>query len=249
MGEVSAALGREREALALMSSADSTEPVEPAMATVLSRLLTRMNQPAEAEALAQSALDSARSGGNVGSQVFALVALAEARERLGQIEPAQRATADAQALLQPDANPRLRTQVTRARVLIALARNDRQAAQAAAAELLGQVGYPEPTRLHGTQSGDLQLLLAARVALASGRPADAAQLSATALELASAVARDPERSATVGEARLLLARAREVQYDSDGAHAAIHGAAQALRTGLAPGHPLALEAAALEARL
>jgi hypothetical protein len=103
--------------------------------------------------------------------------------------------------------------------------------------------------VHAFQSADLQLLLAARIALEAGNAADAARLSTQALELATGVARDPQQSATVGEARLVLARAREAQHDRSGARQTIRGAASALGAGLAPDHPLALEAAAVEARL
>ena len=95
----------------------------------------------------------------------------------------------------------------------------------------------------------MQLLLAARVALEAGRADDAARLTADALDIAISLARDPRQSATVGEARLLRARALSALGDKDGARAAIQGAAGALRAGLTPEHPLALEAAALETKL
>jgi hypothetical protein len=115
--------------------------------------------------------------------------------------------------------------------------------------LLETIGYPDSAKVHAFQAADLQLLLAARVALGAGNAADAARLSAQALEIATGVARDPQRSATVGETRLVLARARVAQHDRAGAHQAIRGAAQALGAGLSPDHPLAVEAAAVEARL
>src|SRR4029077_3852454 len=111
------------------------------------------------------------------------------------------------------------------------------------------VGYPEPGRVEAAQSGDLQLLVGARVALAAGRPADAELLSEAALTLATRISRRPEHSATVGEARLLLAHAREARHDPNGAREAIRGAREALSIGLLPRHPMVLEAAGIEARL
>jgi tetratricopeptide (TPR) repeat protein len=44
MGEVSAALGREKEAFALVSSENSDQPADPVMANVIVRMLTLMNK-------------------------------------------------------------------------------------------------------------------------------------------------------------------------------------------------------------
>jgi serine/threonine-protein kinase len=249
MGEVSAALGREKEAFELVSGDNSGLPAEPTMAIVLGRLLTRLNRAGEAEIWGERALAGARSGGNVGAQVFALATLAEAEERLGRHARAAALAHDAANLIEPESDPRLRAAVASARAFLALNRSQLQEAQAAVASLLQTIGYPDPAKVHGFQSADLQLLLAARVALEAENAADAARLSTAALELATGVARDPQRSATVGEARLLLARARYAQHDRTGARQAIHGAAHALGVGLSAAHPLALEAAALEARL
>jgi len=249
MGEVSAALGREKEAFDLVSTDNSGLPAEPAMAIGLGRLLTRLNRAGEAEVWGERALASARSGGNVGVQVFALATLAEAEERLGRHARAAAFAHDAADLIDPESDPRLRAAVAYARTFLALARSQPQEAQAAVASLLQTIGYPDSAKVLAFQSADLQLLLAARVALKAENATDAARLSTEALELATGVARDPQRSATVGEARLLLARARYAQHDRTGARQAIRGAAQALGAGLSAAHPLALEAAALEARL
>jgi tetratricopeptide (TPR) repeat protein len=249
MGEVSAALAREKEAFALVSNENSDQSAHPVMANVIGRLLTRMNRAEEAVAWVERALASARGDGNLGAQVFALTALAEVEERLGRHERAAALAHDAANLIEPEGDPRLRATVAYARAYIALNRGQPQEAQAAAASLLETIGYPDSARVHSFQSADLQLLLAARIALEAGNAADAARLSTQALELATAVARDPQRSATVGEARLVLARAREAQHDHNGARQTIRGAASALGAGLSPDHPLALEAAAVEARL
>src|SRR5262249_579113 len=86
MGEASAALGREREAFALVGSENSEQPAHPVMANVIGRLLTRMNRTEEAAVWSERALTSARGGGNFGAQVFALATLAEVEERLGRHE-------------------------------------------------------------------------------------------------------------------------------------------------------------------
>jgi eukaryotic-like serine/threonine-protein kinase len=249
MGEVSAALGREQKAFDLVSSEDSGVPAEPHMAIGLGRLLARLNRAGEAEVWAQRALASARSGGNVGAQVFALATLAEAEENLGRHKRAAAFADEAAALIEPESDPRLRAAVAHARAFLFLNRSQFQQAQAAVDSLLQTIGYPDSAKVQAFQSADLQLLLAARIALEAGNAADAARLGTQALELATGVARDPQRSATVGEARLVLARAREAQHDRSGASQMIRGAASALGAGLSPSHPLTLEAAAVEARL
>jgi serine/threonine-protein kinase len=249
MGEVSAALAREQEAFALVSSDSSDQSAHPVMANVIGRLLTRMNRAEEAAVWSERALARARAGSNLGAQLFALATLAEVEERRGRHERAVALAQDAARLIEPEGDPRLRATVLYARAFIALSRGQLQEAQAATAGLLETIGYADSARVHAFQAADLHLLLAARVALGAGDAPDAARLSAQALDIATGVARDPQRSATVGEARLVLARAREVQHDRVGARQAIRGAAQALRAGLSPDHPLTLEATAVEARL
>ncbi len=248
MGELRAALSRERESLAL-TSGNEEGSVSPVVATVLGRLSTRLNLVAEGEAWTERAVASARADGNVSALIFALAALAEARAYAGHLDLAGQAAQDAARLVTPTSDPRERMAAERALTLVALKRVDLQAAEVAAESLLRDVGYPDRQKVRGSQSADMQLLLAARVALEAGRPGDAAQLTAEALEIATSLARDPQQSATVGEARLLRARALSATGDPDGARAAIRGAASALSAGLTPEHPLALEAAALEANL
>ena len=128
-------------------------------------------------------------------------------------------------------------------------RQDVKGAQAAAAELLSALGYPDKEKVRSSQTSDAQLLLASRIALMAGDLSLASELAGDALELAGELAREPQRSANVGEARLLLARVQAAEGKIDAARASIHGAAAALSAGLAPDHPLALEAAGFEATL
>jgi hypothetical protein len=180
---------------------------------------------------------------------FALAALAEAKAYAGRLDQADAAAQDAVRLLTPTSDPRERMTAHRALTLVALTRRDLAAAEADAAMLLNDLGYPDKRRVRAAQSADVQLLLAARVALDAGRAGYAAQLADDALEIATSLARNPQQSANVGEARLLLARALLATGDTVGAHTAIQGAAGALRAGLTPEHPLALEASALETKL
>jgi eukaryotic-like serine/threonine-protein kinase len=248
MGELRSALSRERESLSL-TSGNEDDSVSPVVATVLGRLSTRLNLSAEGEEWTARAVAGARAGGNVGVLTFALAALAEAKAYAGRLDQADAAAQDAVRLLTPTSDPRERMTAHRALTLVALTRRDLAAAEADAAMLLNDLGYPDKRRVRAAQSADVQLLLAARVALDAGRAGYAAQLAHDALEIATSLARNPQQSANVGEARLLLARALLATGDTVGAHTAIQGAAGALRAGLTPEHPLALEASALETKL
>ena len=249
MGEVRAAIDREREAIAITGGDDSNRPVMATMAQTLGRMYTRMNHAAEAEAWAERALSGARQGGNIASQIVDLATLAEANERAGHIAQASANAAEATHLLSSRSDPRERAAVARAQALIALDRKDARAAHAAAAAMLGAMGYPDVAKVRSSQSSDVLLLLAARIALEDNDLASASHLASLALDLSRDLARDPGQSATVGEARLLVARVQFAQGKNEDARASIHGAAEALSAGLAPDHPLTIEAASLEAKL
>jgi hypothetical protein len=69
-----------------------------------------------------------------------------------------------------------------------------------------------------------------------------------ALLLDEALTSDPDSSADVGEASLVLAQARLARHDVAGAHAAAHRANEVLTRALGAGHWLTTAAAALEVR-
>jgi eukaryotic-like serine/threonine-protein kinase len=249
MGEVRHSMEREREAIAVTTGNDPSRPISAPMAQVLARLYTRMNQPTEGEEWAKRALAGTRDGGYVGAQIVALGTLAEAQARGGHIDQAVSTTAEVAHLMTEDSDPRERVAAARAQAVVALLRNDVKGAQAAAADLLGALGYPDKEKVRASQTSDSQLLLASRIALGTGDLSLASDLATDALELAGNLARDPQRSANVGEARLLLARVQQAQGKLADARISIRGAASALSAGLSPDHPLVAEAASLEATL
>jgi serine/threonine-protein kinase len=249
MGEVRSAMERERVAIAMTTGSDPNAPISAPMAQVLARWYTRMNQPAEAEAWARRALAGTREGGYVGAQIVALGTLAEAQARAGHADQAVATVSEAAHLMGADSDPREHVAVARAQSVVALMRHDIKGAQAAAAELLGALGYPNREKVRASQTPDSQLLIACRIALRAGDLKLAEALASDALQIANNLARDPQLSANVGEARLLLATVQEAQGRTGEARVSIRGAAQALSAGLLPEHPLAVEAAGLEANL
>jgi tetratricopeptide (TPR) repeat protein len=90
------------------------------------------------------------------------------------------------------------------------------------------------------------LLRSAKVALAQGRNADAANLATQLLREDERRARDSQASADVGEALLLLARCKHALNDEPGAHNAAQQAVTSLSASLGADNPLTREALALQ---
>jgi hypothetical protein len=126
---------------------------------------------------------------------------------------------------------------SRAELDLALGRAD--PARARIVALLAELEYP------ARRDGALlptALRAAARIELAGGSPAIAERYARDAVELAVAVARDPTRSADVGEALLLLALAQRKGGRTSPARASLERAVVSLTNGLGVGHPLTREA-------
>ena len=90
--------------------------------------------------------------------------------------------------------------------------------------------------------------LAARAELALGRPVDAERFARQAVAMAEAVARQPDTSADVGEALLLLAKAEIVQGRNAEAQPLLERATRCLTNGLGAEHDLSREALTLANR-
>jgi hypothetical protein len=83
---------------------------------------------------------------------------------------------------------------------------------------------------------------AARIELAGGSPAAAESYAQAAIELAQTVARDPEQSADVGEALLLLGLAQRAADNLAAARQSFERATVSLTNGLGADHRLTREA-------
>jgi eukaryotic-like serine/threonine-protein kinase len=92
------------------------------------------------------------------------------------------------------------------------------------------------------------LRVAARVQLASGNAARAQQWATHAVAVSERVARDPARSADVGEGLLLLAQAQRLLGQEAEAAASARRAVQSLSGGLGEAHQLTREATVLASR-
>jgi hypothetical protein len=130
--------------------------------------------------------------------------------------------------------------------MLAQARGEPAVAHEKLLTALRASGYYEHKPGYGTRS---LLALVAGTALELGKPAEALGFARAADSLASEDSLAVTRSAYVGEARLLEARALLATGDSAGARQAIGPALVALTAGAGPDHPLSVQADSLRRRL
>jgi tetratricopeptide (TPR) repeat protein len=179
-----------------------------------------------------------------------LFGLARANVQLGRLAEARRAKARLEQIIAM--HPRVRNtddQVPDGRVLdgwLALARGDTAAAKAAFLAALRTNGYFEGKR---TKLLRPVVLLVAECAIALGQPQEALALAREARAIAAVDSLADSRSAGIGEARLIEARALLAGGDSAAARTAAAGALVALRFGASAEHPRTRRAEALAALL
>lgn len=169
------------------------------------------------------------------AQIGALLGRARAYVLLGRydrvltdVEAAERLTQD-----NPGEN---RVSLRAARYLraeVLLAQGNPAAAIDEINPVLDEIGYPRARVANQLAS---MLTLKARAELALGRSAAALVTARDALQIAEANAPQPERSATVGGAFMVMAEAQRAAGDAEGARASAKHAAVALAGGLGPDH-------------
>jgi eukaryotic-like serine/threonine-protein kinase len=219
-------------------SGGAGEPAPVWLDRVHGELLARLGELPQAEALLRSAADRARSRGSAVYALPAEIALLRLLIDSRRVDEAQTLLTRLQT---PQAQQEGSTRGERGlelaglHVALRLARGERGAARELEAAL--------PPGAPATPARAGALRLAARAALHDGDVAHALRLARESVALAERVARDPARSAEVGESLLQLARAEQ----ASGGMAAdtARRAAEALRAGLGPAHALTREALAL----
>jgi tetratricopeptide (TPR) repeat protein len=242
-GEIRSSCAREGDPAARRQNG-VIEDVKPAIAVNWGSCLFRLGKPQEALIWFDKALDVALKEKNINVQFYArgnraramiaLQQLAEAEAELNTIaELAKRAPG---ASLRPVS----RAQITRAELL--LAQGHPGPAQSQLDPLIAKVRDPKSGL---TSSLGAALLLFSRIAVAQGRSKDAETAAREALGAYEKRARDPTRSADVGESLLRLAEAQSAANDSAGARDSAGRAVIALTNSLGADHPLTREAEAL----
>ena len=178
-----------------------------------------------------------------------LFGLAQAQLRLGDISGARRSAVRFDRLAVHRPRWSSDDQLTDPRVLaalLALQAGDTARAHDLVVQALTSAGYFNGKRRKIFRPA---LILAAETALALRHPAEALRYARDARAVVTLDSLTETRSAYVGEARLVEARALLASGDSSGARSTIEQSVDALRTGAGPAHPLTREAERLLATL
>jgi tetratricopeptide (TPR) repeat protein len=146
----------------------------------------------------------------------------------------------------PTANKDRLADLTRTLAEIELARGRLNEANALIDDSLEQFGYPSANIALGLTAA---LTTAARIKLAHRQLTEAESFALATLRISEALAREPDQSADVGEAALVLALLQQAKGDRAAAQAHVDRAVEALANGLGRDHALTREALALQAAL
>jgi serine/threonine-protein kinase len=186
-----------------------------------------------------------RAQGNVDRALNSDLALARVLLELGRTGEAERLLAPIEAAGSPRASRSGLVTTTTVRAELLLAQRALPQAEQVIEDELAAIGHPTARDSAALATA---LRVAARVQLASGNGGTAQQRAADAVAVSERVARDPAKSADVGEGLLLLAQAqRALGQDAESAETA-RRAARSLSSGLGEGHRLTQEALALAGR-
>jgi hypothetical protein len=179
----------------------------------------------------------------------ALFGLAQAQMQLGDVSGAQRTTARFHQIATHFTTWATDDQITDARMLdamLALAKGDTMGAHALVVQVLRSNGYFNGTRRKIFRAA---LITAAETGLALGHPAEALGYVRDVHAKAAVDSLAETRSAYVGEARLIEARALLASGDTSKARASIARSVIALRNGAGAAHPRTREAELVSAAL
>jgi serine/threonine-protein kinase len=240
LGEVKKAEELGREVLDRLRALRQNQPIAPAQNVGYAITLIRLGRVAEAERLLTGALTQAQADA---SDFWAANAAFHRGRALLVLGRPTESEADFLAAgkywkLDPIGHSVRLEDLERSRAELDLALGRGEQARARIAALLTNLGFPE--RRDGAVLPPT-LRSAARIELSAGSTTIAERYARAAVELAEAVARDPDQSADVGEALLLLGLA-ERAIAPDAAIPLLERAADVLTNSLGPEHPLAREA-------
>jgi serine/threonine protein kinase len=249
LGEIAEAAALQEKSLAWLQQRGRLDAQPVGFTTNHGYLLLRLGQPERALQMAETGATLARRAGHTVNLALSDLLAARSLLALGRLVPARERLDAAEAVWRADPRPFARmlqeAALTRAEMLLAEHRVDE--ARGAIVATLERAGYPGRSTAPGL---DRLLRAGARIHLQAGDAASAQRHAEAALAFSRRLARDQKRSADVGEAALLLARAR-LAADPRAPEAAplLSLASEALRSGLGPDHAATREAAALLAGL
>jgi eukaryotic-like serine/threonine-protein kinase len=248
LGEVSAAEAAAAEAIRRSQRLRGNEPATPMQAIGYSITLNRLGRHREALQLLTTAREQARTLGAEYWGVIAEYHLARALMLEGRGNEAQplldevRAAWTANAMANRD---RL-ADLYRTQAEVDLLNGNLGQARESIDKSLAEFGYPQadPAPFLSTA-----LTTAAQIYAKAGQLGEAESFAAAALRISEGIARDPRRSADVGEALLVLASVKRTRGDGTTAQAYAERAVEALANSLGQEHRLTRDAQSLRASL
>jgi serine/threonine-protein kinase len=244
MGELRTALASHRalQKLAREIEPEDAEPVSYAVNRAM--VLVRLDMAEEALQTLEGVSDRARASQNKMYLVASLRARAMAYASLGRAAEAEAAIAEAMPLLDGNlvSNPSSRVPFELVRARVDLQRGQLEAAKRKVEVALSIAGFP--AKKQGPPARQA-LAMASEVALMSGHPAEAEAYARDAVQVAESLARGSETSGDVGEALLLLAKAKLARGESQDVRPLLVRAEHALANGYGPDHLLTREAQGL----
>jgi serine/threonine-protein kinase len=205
--------------------------------------LARMGRLVEALKAVDGVLDRLRSAGNSNALMRGLFTKGSILAQMEHWDEADLMLQEAVSRASSGGtNPTTDALIESSLMQLDLARGNLESAHRHRDRSLALAGYhtPSPQRSLGRV-----LLMAAQGALAEHAASDAEKFARDALAIHEAVARGPDTSADVGEALLRLAQARISAGSTAGNRSMLELAVRCLTNGLAPNHPLTIEARTL----
>jgi tetratricopeptide (TPR) repeat protein len=249
LGETAAAERHLHDALDRVMRSDSTHPL-PAQALIHYAHAALFDWHLDSAAKYFEVLaEQSRKQGNDYWEGRALFGLAQAQLRLGRITDARSSIARFRQIERKERITRVDDQITDARILdaqLALADGDSATANRLVVQVLRDNRHFEGVRRRIFHSS---LILAAETALEQGDAEGALHYARSAREVATSDSLSTRRSAFVGEARLLEARAQLALGDTSAGRGSIELALEALRYGAGAEHPRTIEAGKLLAAI
>ncbi len=247
-GEVKAAEALERSVIERMRGKDAERVMPPEFASHYGTILSVLGRSDDAIGWLRFAVSRARSDGNALVEARSKVRLAGALIRMSNATQAEALLDEASVVLANHFGDYQSQFVDTARMHAELRMVQRRFddARREIDSLLRDLGYPQS----GIASKIEQpLLSAAEIGLLSGDYDAAEGYARAALSAAQEVARDPQQSADVGRALMLIGRARYAKGDPRGALDAFERARVPIANGLGDGHSVARELATWIAKL
>jgi tetratricopeptide (TPR) repeat protein len=244
MGEFSTALTQEQAAVAQARSSSNNGQVGATFSSNLGVIEFRLNQAQDALTSFDTAIAYAEQSDDLQGRVYALANRARVLVAMGRLDDAARDIAKARDLSRgkESAFSRPLSRASTAEAELLLVKGQSGAAHRQIDAVIEQLSAPA-TR--GNDYYGAALMVSARIAIAEQRFNDAETTAIDALSLFQKRARDPARSADVGESLLLLAQAQRGLGRLPASADTARRAQTSLAAGLGPDHPLTREAASL----